>query len=134
MKSRYGKHYKRAVARQYHTARGQSDELKTANPNPSQRLPLGRFPVHGKQRLANVLVSKGKSTCKCKCSFWRRGNSILVRTARSVFLGRGRPPEVRSVPIPLRIPLYKKRNLNQTTRVRLRPLLAQAEGFEPPCR
>ena len=24
----YGKHYKRAVARQYHTARGQSDELK----------------------------------------------------------------------------------------------------------
>ena len=24
----YGKHYKRAVARQHHTARGQSDELK----------------------------------------------------------------------------------------------------------
>ena len=27
----------------------------------------------------------------------------LARTARSVFLGRERPPEVRSVPIPLRI-------------------------------
>ena len=68
------------------------------------------------------------------CPFlWRRKrDSILARTTRSVFLGRGRPPEVRSVPIPLRIPLYKKRNLNQTTRVRLRLLLAQEEGFEPP--
>ena len=31
----------------------------------------------------------------------------LARTARSVFLGRERPPEVRSVPIPLRILLCK---------------------------
>ena len=29
---------------------------------------------------------------------------ILARTTRSVFLGRGRPPEVRSVPIPLQVP------------------------------
>ena len=35
----YGKHYKRAVARQYHTARGQSDELKG-----EERAPW----VHGK--------------------------------------------------------------------------------------
>ena len=66
---------------------------------------------------------------------WRRKrDSILARTARSVFLGRGRPPEVRSVPIPLRIPLCKKRNLSQTARVQLRLLMAQEEGFEPPCR
>ena len=37
---------------------------------------------------------------------WR--DLILARTARSVFHGRGRPPEVRSVPFPLQIPpLYK---------------------------
>ena len=34
--------------------------------------------------------------------------SILARTPRSVFHGRGRPPEVRSAPFPLRIPLNKK--------------------------
>ena len=42
-------------------------------------------------------------------SSWRRGrDSILARTTRSVFLGRRRPPEVRSTPIPLRIPQRKK--------------------------
>ena len=35
--------------------------------------------------------------------WWRWWDSILARTTRSVFLGRKRPPEVCSVPIPLRI-------------------------------
>ena len=36
--------------------------------------------------------------------FWRRRKDlILARTARSVFHGRGRPPEVRSVPFPLQV-------------------------------
>ena len=68
------------------------------------------------------------------CSFiWRRKrDSILARTTRSVFLGRGRPQEVRSTPIPLRIPPQQEKSLNQTTRVQFRLLLAQEEGFEPP--
>ena len=41
-------------------------------------------------------------TCRI---FWQgQKDSILARTARSVFHGRGRPPEVRSVPFPLQIP------------------------------
>ena len=49
---------------------------------------------------------KRKNTiCVVFFLLWRRlRDSILARTARSVFLGRGRPPEVRSTPIPLRIP------------------------------
>ena len=68
------------------------------------------------------------------CSFlWRRKrDSILARTTRSVFLGRGRPQEVRSTPIPLRIPPQHEKSLNQTTRVQFRLFLAQEEGFEPP--
>ena len=41
--------------------------------------------------------------------FWRRRKDlILARTARSVFHGRGRPPEVRSAPFPLRVPEGQK--------------------------
>ena len=55
-------------------------------------------------------VMDKKSRIKMIRLFWRRGrDSILARTARSVFLGRGRPPEVRSVPIPLRIPPNTKK-------------------------
>ena len=38
--------------------------------------------------------------------WWRWWDSILVRTTHSVFLGHKRPPEVCSVPIPLRILLF----------------------------
>ena len=53
-----------------------------------------------------VLVSFDKiKKDRQKRSFWsKRRDSILARTARSVFHGRGRPPEVRSVPFPLRVP------------------------------
>ena len=44
-----------------------------------------------------------------KTVFWsKRRDSILARTARSVFHGRGRPPEVRSAPFSLRIPCVIK--------------------------
>ena len=45
--------------------------------------------------------------CRKGISFFtwsKRRDSILARTTRSVFHGRGRPPEVRSAPFPLRVP------------------------------
>ena len=62
----------------------------------------------------------------CWCG---RRDLILARTARSVFHGRGRPPEVRSVPFPLQVPVL----INQkgyTTRAY--PLcLVRTTGLEP---
>ena len=46
----------------------------------------------GDTHVANATVSK-------------RRDLILARTTRSVFHGRGRPPEVRSAPFPLRVPI-----------------------------
>ena len=65
-----------------------------------------------------------------KRSFWsKRRDSILARTARSVFHGRGHPPEVRSVPFPLRVPCLKSKK-GYTARVY--PLyLVEAAGLEP---
>ena len=49
-------------------------------------------------------VMDKKSRIKMIRLFWsKRRDSILVRTAHSVFHGRGRPPEVHSVPFPLRV-------------------------------
>ena len=56
-------------------------------------------------------IKKYCRKCILFCSiFWcGRRDLILARTARSVFHGRGRPPEVRSVPFPLQAPPKKAR-------------------------
>ena len=55
-------------------------------------------------------------TCRI---FWQgQKDLILARTARSVFRGRERPPEVRSVPLPLqaRQPSVKEKETDRFTR------------------
>ena len=119
-----------------HTLRLKSElfDLRVGYANPTLRLGESQRGV----RILSYRSKRNKKTTELLglgCPFiWRRKrDSILARTTRSVFLGRGRPLEVRSIPIPLRIPHCKKRNLNQTARVRFRLLLAQREGFEPSC-
>ena len=52
------------------------------------------------------LPQKNKAEVKKNFGFWQgQKDLILARTARSVFHGRGRPPEVRSVPFPLQVHL-----------------------------
>ena len=69
-------------------------------------------------------------TCRI---FWQgQKDLILARTTRSVFHGRGRPPEVRSVPFPLQVRQPAAKEKRNEMLSHLIPLfLAGAEGLEP---
>ena len=73
----YGKHYKRAVARQYHTARRQSDELKG-----DERAPWVYGTAYAFQRniakWADIIIVGTKRNNYCK--LYRERQKILEKT------------------------------------------------------
>ena len=68
-------------------------------------------------------------TCRI---FWQGlEDLILARTTRSVFHGRGRPPEVRSVPFPLQVLLLSEKEKGTNANALIPVSLAGAGGLEP---
>ena len=67
-----------------------------------------------------ISKAKQKAEPKGSADYLERITGLgLARTARSVFLGRERPPEVRSVPIPLRAPHYSYKAKKQSQKALL---------------